>query len=80
VADHVVRRPIGASGRASPVIGAEPAQDRGEPLPLRAEHVEQLLWSDAAWPPGPQEQPAGRDLFWYRAVASHRFPLGLLHD
>ncbi len=42
VADHVVRGPVGAARRDSPVIGIKSLEDRGEPLPLLAEHVQQV--------------------------------------
>src|SRR5262249_5481637 len=74
VADDVVRRPVGAPRRRSPVLGTESSQDRGEPLPLRGPYVEQVLRIDVARPLGPQEQPAGRDLLWYWAAVNHRSP------
>ena len=54
VADDVVRGPVGAPGRGSPVVGSEPSQDRDEPLPLLAEHLDQVLWIEVARALGPQ--------------------------
>jgi hypothetical protein len=48
VADHVVRGPVGAAGRGSPVIGTESLEDRDEPSPLPAEHVQQVPWIEVA--------------------------------
>ena len=54
MADDVVRGPVGAPGRGSPVVRTESLQDRDEPLPLLAEHLEQVLWIEVARAPGPQ--------------------------
>jgi hypothetical protein len=48
VADDLVRGPLSTPGRGSPVVGAESLQDRDEPLPLPAEHVEQVLRVEVA--------------------------------
>jgi hypothetical protein len=54
VADDVVRGQVGAPGRGSPVAGTETPQDRDEPLPLLAEHLEPVRWIDVAHALGPQ--------------------------
>src|SRR5262249_58808134 len=58
----------------SPIIGPEPSQDRDEPLPLPAEHLEQVAWVEVARALGPQKQLAGQELFWYWAAMTHRSP------
>src|ERR1700749_597000 len=55
MADHVLSGPDGAPGRGRPVAGAESSQDRDEPSPLLAEHVEQVLGIELASAVGPQD-------------------------
>jgi hypothetical protein len=59
VADHIVSGPASAPGGGSPVAGTESVQYGDEPLPLFAEHVEQVLRVKVALAPGPQDQLAG---------------------
>jgi hypothetical protein len=49
-----MRGPAGTPGRGSPVAGTEALEDRGEPVPLLAEHVEQVLWIEVALAQGLQ--------------------------
>ena len=67
---------LGAPGGGSPVLGPESSQDRDEPVPLLAEHLQQAARVEAALALGPQQQLAGQELFWYRAAVTHRSPAG----
>ncbi len=69
-----MRGPFGAPGRGSPVVGTESSQDRNEPLPLLAEHLEQATWIEVAGAPGAQQQPVGLDFLRQRIVINHRSP------
>src|SRR5262249_22786464 len=78
MADNLVRGPVGAPGGGGPLASTEPLQDRDEPVPLLAEHLQQARWIEIARAPGPQEQPAGQAFPRRRAGVTHRCPLGEL--
>jgi hypothetical protein len=44
--DDLVSGPVAAPGRSRPVVGTKAIEDRHEPLPLIAEHIDQMLWID----------------------------------
>ena len=47
------------TGSRPPVVRAEALQDGGEPPPLLAEHLEQVLWIKVASADGPEQQCTG---------------------
>ena len=48
VTDNVVCGPVSAPGRGNPVGATKSLEDRDEPLPLLAEHVQQVLRVEVA--------------------------------